>query len=64
MDRVRRILSTTKAHNSSTATANANNNGPTIDTLAKSASNTFGIPGWTTFNAVPKIKFDTYPFII
>lgn len=53
MDRVRRILSTTKAHNSSTATANANNNGPTIDTLAKSASNTFGIPDIVVKSGTP-----------
>ena len=62
MDKVRRIFSTGRAHDGSAAASN--NNGPTAESLAKSASNTFGIPGRTTFSAAWKIKFNAYPFCL
>ena len=58
MDRVRRIFSISRADKNGNTNATSNNNGSTIDNLAKSASNTFGIPGRTTFNAASKIESD------
>ena len=57
MDKFRRAFSATKmAQQDSDATA-SNNNGQAIESLAKSSSNTFGIPVRLQFNPTSMFKF-------
>ena len=59
MDKFRRAFSATKmAQQDSNITA-SNNNGQAIESLAKSSSNTFGIPVRLQFNPTSMFKFRT-----
>ena len=59
MDKFRRAFSATKMAQQDSNAAASNNNGQAIESLAKSSSNTFGIPVRLQFNPTSMFKFRT-----